>query len=77
MSQLSTALRQAAEKNHGLLAELASTDHAPGALKRNRAYISDLQSQIANTDKELSRLHTVTEDERKAGADVLSRRRVH
>ncbi|CZT19005.1 uncharacterized protein RCC_04850 [Ramularia collo-cygni] len=65
MSQLDSALRDAADKNHELLSELSQTDFAPSSLKQNTSYISDLKSQIAATDKELSRLHQITEDEKK------------
>ncbi|KXT01004.1 hypothetical protein AC578_4421 [Pseudocercospora eumusae] len=65
MSQLDSTLREAADKNGELLAELRQTDYAPSSLKQNKSYISDLKAQIANTDKELARLHSITEDERK------------
>ena len=65
MSQLQSTLREAADKNNELLNELRQTDYAPSSLKSNAAYISDLESQIAKTDKELTRLHAITEDERK------------
>lgn len=65
MSQLNSALTANADKNRQLLSELAATDYAPPSLKQNIEYISDLKRQIANTDKELARLHTITEDERK------------
>ncbi|KXT17658.1 hypothetical protein AC579_9048 [Pseudocercospora musae] len=65
MSQLDSTLREAADKNNELLAELRQTDYAPSSLKQNKSYISDLKAQIANTDKELARLHSITEDERK------------
>lgn len=65
MSQLSSTLREAADQNKELLGVLAATDYAPASLKQNTSYISDLKAQIANTDEELKRLHTITEDERK------------
>lgn len=65
MSQLDNTLREAADKNQQLLSELSQTDYAPSSLKQNVSYISDLKSQIAATDKELSRLHQITEDEKK------------
>ncbi|KAI5367960.1 hypothetical protein Slin15195_G030940 [Septoria linicola] len=65
MSQLASTLREAADKNNELLNELRQTDYAPSSLKQNTAYISDLQGQISKTDKELVRLHQITEDERK------------
>lgn len=65
MSQLATTLREAADQNSRLLTELAHTDYAPTSLQQNVAYIKDLESQIAQTDKELERLHKITEDERK------------
>jgi hypothetical protein len=65
MSQLSDILRNAADKNHQLLSELSQTDYAPSSLQQNTSYIADLKAQIANTDKELARLHKITEDEKK------------
>lgn len=65
MSQLDNALRQAADQNHQLLSELSQTDYAPSSLRQNVSYIADLKSQIASTDKELTRLHQITEDEKK------------
>lgn len=65
MSQLDNTLREAADRNTELLTELSQTDFAPSSLKQNIAYISDLKSQITSTDKELSKLHQITEDERK------------
>ncbi|KAK4506093.1 hypothetical protein PRZ48_004058 [Zasmidium cellare] len=65
MSSLTTTLHEASSKNHALLSELAATDYSPSSLKQNTTYINDLKSQIANTDKELARLHAITEDERK------------
>ncbi|KAF2206981.1 hypothetical protein CERZMDRAFT_52005 [Cercospora zeae-maydis SCOH1-5] len=64
MSQLAATLREAADKNHELLAELRQTDYAPSSLKQNSAFIDDLNAQISSTDKELKKLHQVTEDER-------------
>ena len=65
MSQLDNTLREAADRNTELLTELSQTDFAPSSLKQNIAYISDLKSQITATEKELSKLHQITEDERK------------
>lgn len=65
MSEFTQALSDAAERNRELLAILADTDHAATALQQNTSFISDLNSQIFKTDKELRRLHTITEDERK------------
>ena len=65
MSQLNSALTANADKNRTLLSELAATDYAPPSLKQNIDYINDLKRQITNTDKELTRLHAITEDERK------------
>lgn len=65
MSQLDNTLREAADRNNELLSELSATDFAPSSLKQNTSYISDLKSQIATTDKELARLHQITEDEKK------------
>ncbi|KAG9599821.1 hypothetical protein KCU77_g3563, partial [Aureobasidium melanogenum] len=64
-SRLIESLQHAAGKNQELLAILSQTDNAPTALKQNSTYISDLQNQIAATDKEIKRLHRITEDERK------------
>ncbi|KAK5728974.1 hypothetical protein LTR15_002115 [Elasticomyces elasticus] len=65
MSTFSAALAEAATKNGELLSTLARTDHAPPALKQNKAYISDLQTQLDALDQELKKLHVITEDERK------------
>ncbi|PPJ58635.1 hypothetical protein CBER1_03512 [Cercospora berteroae] len=65
MSQLASTLREAGDKNNELLAELRQTDYAPSSLKQNAAFIEDLNTQIASTDKELRKLHNITEDERK------------
>lgn len=65
MSNLASTLREASSKNSSLLSELAATDYALSSLKQNTAYIADLKTQISNTDKELTRLHAITEDERK------------
>lgn len=65
MSEFTQALSDAAERNRELLAILAETDHAATALQHNGSHISNLNSQIYKTDKELRRLHAVTEDERK------------
>ncbi|EMC96809.1 hypothetical protein BAUCODRAFT_90072 [Baudoinia panamericana UAMH 10762] len=65
MSQLSQALAQSSQRNHELLSILAQTDYAGPALKQNVAFISDLQKQVSELDKELKKLHEVTEDERK------------
>ncbi|KAI4739094.1 hypothetical protein E4T50_10468 [Aureobasidium sp. EXF-12298] len=64
-SRLIDSLQHAAGKNQELLAVLSQTDNAPTALKQNSTYITDLETQIANTDKEIKRLHRITEDERK------------
>jgi hypothetical protein len=64
-SRLINSLQHAAGKNQELLAVLSQTDNAPTALKHNSKYITDLEGQIANTDKEIIRLHRITEDERK------------
>jgi hypothetical protein len=65
MSQLTQALTNAATRNRELLSILAQTDYADRTLQQNATYISDLDSQIKATDKELKKLHSVTEDERK------------
>jgi DNA repair exonuclease SbcCD ATPase subunit len=65
MSQLTQALTNAATRNRELLAVLAQTDYADKTLQQNAAYISDLDTQIKATDKELKKLHALTEDERK------------
>ncbi|KAK3721762.1 hypothetical protein LTR37_002927 [Vermiconidia calcicola] len=64
MSQLSQQLSQAADQNRELLLILRESDYAPPALKQSSDYIADLQSQIKSTDKELARLHPITEKER-------------
>jgi hypothetical protein len=64
-SRLINSLQHAAGRNQELLAVLSQTDNAPTALKQNSTYITDLETQIANTDKEITRLHRITEDERK------------
>jgi hypothetical protein len=64
-SRLIDSLQHAAGRNQELLAVLSQTDNAPTALKQNATYIADLETQIANTDKEITRLHRITEDERK------------
>ena len=65
MSQLTQALTNAVTRNRELLSTLAQTDYADKTLQQNAAYITDLDSQIKATDKELKKLHTQTEDERK------------
>lgn len=65
MSEFTQALSDAAQRNRELLTILAETDHAATALQQNGSFLSDLNSQIFKTDKELRRLHTITEDERK------------
>ena len=65
MSQLTQALTHAVSRNRELLSTLAQTDYADKTLQQNAAYITDLDSQIKATDKELKKLHTQTEDERK------------
>lgn len=65
MSQLTQALVNAAARNRELLSALAETDYATKTLQQNTSYISDLDSQIKATQKELKRLHSITEDERK------------
>lgn len=65
MSQFTQALANAAVRNRELLSTLAQTDYAATALQQNKSYTSDLESQIRATDKELKKLHTITEDERK------------
>ena len=65
MSQLSSTLAQASQRNHELLSTLSQTDYAAPALMQNIAYITNLQSQIAATAKKLKGLHAITEDERK------------
>jgi len=65
MPDFRTTLAQAASKNGELLSTLAQTDHAAPGLKQSLAYISDLETQLAALDKELKKLHEVTEDERK------------
>jgi hypothetical protein len=65
MSQLTQSLTNAVTRNRELLSTLAETDYADKTLQQNTAYISDLDSQIKATDKELKKLHTITEDERK------------
>lgn len=80
MSQINEQLTQAANKNRELLTVLSRTDYAPPALKQNTAYISDLESQISTTDKELKRFHDTTEQERKdhvAYRDSVMRRFGH
>jgi hypothetical protein len=64
-SRLIDSLQHASGRNQELLAVLSQTDNAPTALKQNSTYIADLETQIANTDKEITRLHRITEDERK------------
>jgi DNA repair exonuclease SbcCD ATPase subunit len=59
------ALSQASQQNQALLQTLAQTEYAKPSSKSNAAYIADLQARIAQTDKELKLLHTITEDERK------------
>jgi hypothetical protein len=65
MSQLTQALTNAVTRNRELLSTLAQTDYADKTLQQNAAYITDLDSQIKATDKELKKLHTQTEEERK------------
>jgi hypothetical protein len=65
MSQLTQALTNAATRNRELLSVLTQTDYADKTLQQNAAYISDLDTQIKATDKELKKLHALTEDERK------------
>jgi len=65
MSQLTQALVNAASRNHELLSVLAETDYAAKTLQQNTSYITDLEAQTKATEKELRKLHAVTEDERK------------
>lgn len=65
MAQITSTLREAQDQNNALLAELRQTDFAPSSLQQNTSYIHDLKSQLKSTEKELARLHTITEDERK------------
>ena len=65
MSQLTQALTNAASRNHELLSVLAETDYAAKTLQQNTSYITDLEAQTKATEKELRKLHAVTEDERK------------
>lgn len=65
MSQLASNLARSSQRNSELLSTLSQTDYAPPALKQNAAYISDLETQIKTLDRDLRRLHQVTEDERK------------
>lgn len=65
MLQLTQALIIAAARNRELLSTLSQTDYATKTLQQNTSYISDLDSQIKTTKKELQKLHAVTEDERK------------
>jgi hypothetical protein len=65
MSQLTQALTNAASRNHELLSVLAETDYAAKTLQQNSSYITDLEAQTKATEKELRKLHAITEDERK------------
>ncbi|WPG98146.1 Hypothetical protein R9X50_00093200 [Acrodontium crateriforme] len=65
MISLSAKLAEAAGKNHQLLATLSETDYSVASLTQNKAYLSDLQSQLATIDKQLEKLHASTENERK------------
>ena len=65
MSQLTQALTNAASRNHELLSVLAETDYAAKTLQQNTSYITDLEAQTKATEKELKKLHRITEDERK------------
>jgi chromosome segregation ATPase len=44
---------------------LAETDYAAKTLQQNTSYITDLEAQTKATEKELRKLHALTEDERK------------
>ena len=70
MSQLSEKLSQAAGRNRELLTTLSQTDYAPPALEQNLTYISDLQTQIYKTDREITNSHVVTERERKEHTNI-------
>lgn len=65
MSQLTQSLINAAARNHELLSTLSSTDYAAKTLQDTTAYITDLETQTKATEKELLKLHSITEDERK------------
>ncbi|KAF2719263.1 hypothetical protein K431DRAFT_113764 [Polychaeton citri CBS 116435] len=65
MSGITSTLKEASEKNIELLTILSQTDYAPSAFKQNSDYISDLKNQLNSTEKELTKLHAITEDERK------------
>jgi len=65
MSQLTQALINAAARNHELLSVLSETDYAAKTLQQNASYITDLEAQTKATEKELRKLHAITEDERK------------
>ena len=65
MSQLTQALTNAASRNRTLLSVLTETDYAAKTLQQNTSYITDLEAQTKATEKELRKLHAITEDERK------------
>jgi chromosome segregation ATPase len=65
MSQLTQALSNAAARNRELLSVLAKTDYAAKTLQQNGSYITDLEAQTKTTEKEIHRLHAITESERK------------
>jgi chromosome segregation ATPase len=65
MFQFTQALVNAAARNHELLTVLAETDYAAKTLQQNTSYITDLEAQTKATEKELRKLHALTEDERK------------
>lgn len=65
MSHLSQSLINAATRNRELLAVLAETDYAAKTLQQNASYVADLEPQLKTTEKEIHRLHAITEGERK------------
>lgn len=52
------------ERHNQILAKIKAVEHAPSALNSHKGYLSDLQSQIAQTNERLQKLASVTQVER-------------
>ncbi|EAW15360.1 uncharacterized protein ACLA_060280 [Aspergillus clavatus NRRL 1] len=52
------------ERHNQILEKIKAVEHAPSTLKSHEAYLSDLKSQIVQTNKRLEKLASVTQIER-------------
>jgi DNA repair exonuclease SbcCD ATPase subunit len=65
MTSIHQKIQQAAHHNEQLLRGLEETDSAPSQLKQQKAYLKDLESQIADTTKRVNDLKKKTATELK------------